>query len=109
MNELLLDNHYGIGIYSIPDGTLLKANDKYISIFDEPYNKRENCIGKFISEFEPNFIGSTFEEIWNNVLKTGRSFNMNEYMYEGLSRGITYWRISIYPIFEKNKIFSYNE
>lgn len=101
---LCSDNYYGIGIYSMPDMTLLKANDKYISFSDEHSNKKENCIGKHISEFTTGFKGSTFEDIWNTVLKTGKSYNIEEYKYEGLSRGTTYWNFSIIPICEDSRI-----
>jgi signal transduction histidine kinase len=101
---LCSDNYYGIGIYSMPDMTLLKTNEKYISFKDEPYNKKENCIGKNISEFATGFKGSTYEDIWDNLIRTGKTYNIDEYMYEGLERGITYWRLSLVPIYEQSKI-----
>lgn len=104
LNTLCLDGYYGIGIYSIPDITLIKANEKYISFFDEPYNKKENCIGKQISEILTGFKGSTYEDAWNTVIETGEPYNIGEYMYEGLNRGITYWRLSLIPIHEDNKL-----
>ncbi len=103
-NMLYSGNYYGIGIYSAPDKTLLKANEKYISFFDKPYNKKENCIGKNVSEVTTGFKGSTYEEIWSTVLKTGEQYNIDEYMYEGFNKGITYWRLSLVPICEENKI-----
>lgn len=48
--QLCLDNKDGIAIYSAPDITLLKANEKYIYYLDEPFNRKENCIGKRIEE-----------------------------------------------------------
>lgn len=103
-STLCSDNYYGIGIYSMPDMTLLKANDKYMNFSDEPFNKKENCIGKHISEFTIGFKGSTFEDIWSTVLKTGKSYNVEEYKYEGVSRGITYWKIFLIPICEDGRI-----
>lgn len=96
------DNYYGIGIFSIPDSTLLKANDKYISFMDKPFSRMENCIGRHIWEFTTGFKGSTYEEIWKDVINTGKVYNLDEYMYEGLNRGITYWRISLLPVFDDN-------
>lgn len=103
-NALCLENYYGIGLYSMPDMTLLKANDKYISFFDEPFNKKKNCIGRHMSEFVTGFKGSSYEEIWNTVLKTGKSYNVEEYRYEGLNRGITYWKLSLIPVSKDNRI-----
>lgn len=103
-NALYEDNYYGIGIYSIPDSTLLRANEKYLTFFDKPYDERENCIGKHVSEFITGFEGSELEEIWNTVIGTGKSYNEDEYMYEGFSRGITYWKLSAIPVCEANKV-----
>jgi PAS domain S-box-containing protein len=101
-NALCSDGYYGIGIYSLPDMTLLKTNDKYISFKDEPYNKKENCVGRKISEFATGFRGSSYEDIWKNLIKTGEAVSIDEYKYEGLARGITYWKLSLVPIFEGN-------
>lgn len=97
---LALDSHYGIGIYSAPDMILLKANEKYISFFDEPYNKRENCIGRNIADI----IGEYRRSIINTVLKTGRTYNVDEYMYKSLNKGVTYWQMTIVPIIENQEI-----
>lgn len=103
-DALCKDEHYGIGIYSMPDVTLLKANEKYVSFKDHPFNKLENCIGKHISEFATGFKGSSYEEVWNTVIKTGKACYIDEYMYPGLNRGVTYWKLSLTPIIENNKI-----
>ena len=103
-NILFQDNYYGIGIYSVPDNTLLRANEKYISIFNDPYKNKELCIGRTVWEFDTGFEGSSLETIWNDVLKTGKAYNVDEYMYEGFERGITYWRLSLNPVYIDNKI-----
>lgn len=102
-NKLCADNYYGIGIFSLPDITLLKANEKFIGFFDEPYNKRENCIGRRVNEFVTGFEGSTSEKIWQNIIATGETYNMDEYMFDRFERGITYWKSSLTPIFENGK------
>ncbi|MBC2458562.1 PAS domain S-box protein [Clostridium beijerinckii] len=104
LNELILNNYYGVGVYSLPDMTLLKTNEKYVSFMDEPFNKIENCIGKHISEFTTGFKRSAYERLWDNLLRTKRACNIDEYQYDGFSRGITYWRISLIPIFEDGEI-----
>lgn len=103
LNALFLDDYYGVGIYS-SDMTLLKANEKYVAYKDEPFNSMENCIGKHISEFLTGFKGSSYEEIWNTVLQTQQTYNIDEYMYEGLERGTTYWQLSLIPLCEENNI-----
>ena len=104
INTLCSDNFYGIGIFSVPEGTLIKANSRYISIFDAPYNIKENCVGKNVYEFLTGFKGSSLEEVWRNVLETGKSNNYDEFVYEGLNRGTTYWKLYLIPILENNEV-----
>jgi PAS domain S-box-containing protein len=101
---LCKDNHYGIGIFSLPDITLLKANEKFISFLDAPNNCKENCIGKFVGEFVTGLKGSPSEGIWQTIMKTGETINIDEYQFDGLERGITYWKCSYTPIYEKGKL-----
>lgn len=98
------DNYYGIAFFSMPDMTLLKANDKYIGYIDAPNNSKENCIGKHIYEFVSGFKGSAFQDIWDKVFETGKSFNIDEIPYKGLRRGITYWTMSLTPVLVDSKI-----
>lgn len=104
VNALLLDNYYGIAIYSIPDITLLEANERYLGFKDENFNMKENCIGKHISEFTTGFKGSKYEDILNTVLKTGKSYNIEECKYDGFKRGVTYWGLSLTPLYEDDKM-----
>ncbi|MDP4089769.1 MAG: ATP-binding protein [Bacillota bacterium] len=104
ISALYLDNYYGVGIYSMPDMTLLRANDKCLGFLNAPFNKRENCIGKHITEFVTGFKGSAFEDIWSTVIETRKSYNIEEFKYEGFNRETTYWKLSLIPISEDNKI-----
>ncbi|OPJ63984.1 PAS domain-containing protein [Clostridium oryzae] len=103
-NGLASDNYYGIGIYSTPDITLISANQKYMSFFDEPYNRKENCIGKRMDEFSAGFKKSTYEYIWSKVLKTEKNCNIDEFMYDRLDMRKTYLRLTFVPIFEGEKM-----
>jgi signal transduction histidine kinase len=103
-NVLYSDNHYGIGIYSVAGFVLLKANEKYISFFDEPYNNKESSIGKNISEFIPDFNGSPFEEVWKSFLKTGKPYTIDECPYSRFGSIITYWRLTLIPVTEEDQI-----
>jgi signal transduction histidine kinase len=91
-------SYYGIGIYSVPDITLLKANEKYVNFKDEGFNTMDACVGRHIWEFATEFKGSTYEELWNEVLRTGEPKDIEEFEYTGLNRGVTYWRISVTPV-----------
>lgn len=104
VNALYLDNSQGIAIYSMPDMRLLKANDKYLGFNDKPFDVKENCIGRHISEFAEGFKGSNYEEIWKTVLKTGKPYILEEFEYKTLRRGTTYWKQSFVPVSEDNEI-----
>lgn len=104
VEQLYLDNNFGIAIYSASDLVLLKANQKYIDYLDEPFNKKDNCIGKNIEKIVKGFKGSVAEEIWANTIKSGRTFRKGEVMYDRFDRGVTYWDTSIVPIYEDGKL-----
>ena len=104
VEQLFLENKCGIAIYSAPDLVLLKANQKYIYYLNEPFNKKENCIGKPFERIVKDFKGSVVEEIWTNIIVTGKTFYANEVMYDGCDRGITYWDSSVVPIYEDGKV-----
>ena len=38
----------GVAMYSVPDFILVKANQAYINFLQEPFNNKENCIGRNI-------------------------------------------------------------
>ena len=103
-SSLLKDDHYGMAIFSLPDMTLLKANETYLGFLNGVFNKRENCFGKRVSEILSEFKGSTCVKIWDTIITTGRTFHVNEYMFDSLERGTTYWKGTFTPIFEGGKL-----
>ena len=104
VEQLYLDNNCGVAIYSSPDLVLLKANQKYIDYLNEPFNRKENCIGQKLDHIVKGFKGSVAEEIWANTVSTGKVFYASEVMYDRYDRGITYWDSSIVPIHEEGEV-----
>jgi PAS domain S-box-containing protein len=109
IEKLYVDNNFGIAIYSAEGLVLLRANTKYIDYLNEPFNKKENCVGKPLNEIIKGFEGSIMEEIWTDIINTGESFYASDVMYDKYDRGITYWDLSIVPIHEKGRIKYYIE
>lgn len=105
VEALLSHDVLGIAIFSAPDITLLRANQTYLDFFDKPFNRRENSIGKKMHEIISGWIGSSSEDIWRNVLLTQKPAYIDEYMFK-FERGVTYWEVSLAPVFE-NGIFKY--
>lgn len=74
-------NQIGIAIYSVPDLTLLMANQRYIdNIFNGKYSKLD-VIGRKMSEFAPGWHNG--QKFWNNRLKSKEDFLMNETFVNG--------------------------
>lgn len=94
----------GIAIYSAHDLTLLKANKTFIEFLGKPHNNKDSCIGKRADEFFKGFKGSFMEDISAYLVSTGKSFYADELKNDKLERGITYWDVSIVPMYEDGKI-----
>jgi len=104
VHHLCEENMFGVALFSYPDIILLKASQAWLDFFGEPYNKKENSLGKFIGDIIANWKGSTFEEIWNTVLKTGATYRNKEYKHENSQKEVIYLDISITPIYEHGQL-----
>jgi len=103
-NRVLLDNQIGIGIFSLPDLTLLKGNQYYLDLLGDPYNKKEATIGKKVNDFIHLWESSKCKEIWMNVINTGESFCGKE--IKGLTQNWEdfYLDNHIVPVIENGKV-----
>ncbi|MHC1682305.1 MAG: ATP-binding protein [Clostridiaceae bacterium] len=97
-------NQSGVAIFSAPGLVLLKANEKYISYLNHPFNEKESSIGKPIREIVTGYEGSIVEETWTKVINSGEPFFAEEIMFEIDGKGEAYFDISIVPIYENDKI-----
>jgi len=102
--QLLAENIIGISIYSVPDFTMLKANQVYLDFCDAPFNIPENTFGKSIYDIIMGYKDSPIEAIIKHTLVTGKSEYLKELQYDKLARGITYWDQIITPIVEKGNV-----
>ncbi len=103
IEQLYIDNKSGIAIYSA-DLIMLKANKTFLNFMEEPFDQKENCMGRTIFEIFKGLKGSKVEDNWRKISKTGESFYTSEFVYEFFDRGVTYWDASTIPIYEKGKI-----
>lgn len=98
INKLIADNHTGVAIYSYPDLKLLNANQKYLDIHDEPFNKKEISFGRKIEEIIPSEIVNWVVNIWNNVAETGKTYYGREIRGFSGSWRNNYCNTTIMPI-----------
>lgn len=103
-NVLCSDNHYGIGIYSVNGFVLLKANEKYISFNDEPFNNKESSIGKNVTEFIKDFNESPLADVWEKFLELGKPYTVDECPYSRFGKVPTYWRLTLIPVYDEYTI-----
>lgn len=104
IHKLFTDERLGMGVYSSPDLTLIKANQAYLNILDEPFSKREECIGLCFNDIvNLNKVGRGLE-VFLNVIETGNTYYAKEI------KGITgtwkdnYCNNTIIPVIEDGKV-----
>ena len=102
--QLYTSSKTGFALLHAPDLILLKANQNYLDFLDEPYNKIHNSIGKNLKEIVTGFEGSKLEQAWNSFIAVGKTEHIEESKYDYLKRGITYWNLSLVPIFVEGKL-----
>ncbi|MEQ8198871.1 MAG: PAS domain-containing protein, partial [Clostridiaceae bacterium] len=102
--QLYTDRKTGVAICSAPDLILLKANQNYLDFLDQPFNKMENSIGKRKEEIVTGYEGSEVEELFDDVINSGKSHHIEEFQYDYYRKGTTYWNSSIIPIYIKGKL-----
>lgn len=104
IHQLISNSPFGMAVFSVPDIVLLNANQTWLNRLDDPYKKKEVSIGKHIGEIMTGWRGSVFESVWNTVLRSKKACHMPEYRYSGLKKGLSYWNVSLTPIFEEGKL-----
>ncbi|AWK49683.1 histidine kinase [Clostridium beijerinckii] len=97
-------NEIGFAIYSLPDLTVLRMNNKYLEFIDAPHNKRGSVVGKNRVEIIPGFEGNNLQKVLLSNIKTGKPSFEKEIKCEHFERGTTYWDISLVPIFIDEKV-----
>jgi len=98
-----------MAVFSVPGIILLDVNHSWLNRLDEPFNNKEESIGKSIGEIMTGWKGSVYESIWNTVISSKKSCYLPGYRYSGLKKGISYWNISLTPIFKGKELLYFVE
>lgn len=102
--QLLKAEFAGISVYSVPDMILIKANKKYFSFLEPPFNLEVNSPGRKIEELITGWKGSLAEQFWIEAINTGKPIQVKEYENIDLEKGNTYWDSVITPIYEGERV-----
>lgn len=105
ISQLLLNSPFGIAIFSAPDLFLIDANQVWLKRLEEPYDNIACSAGKPISEIITGWKGSPFERLWETALQTKEGVRLHECSFFRMKRSnISYWDISITPIFKGEEV-----
>lgn len=98
IDQLYTDKKTGIAIISFPDLILLKANQNYLNLLSEPFNKLESSIGKKQNEILTGNSQINSEKLWNSILNNDKPYYAEEIECYSYKSEITYLNLSITPI-----------
>ncbi|MDF2655377.1 MAG: sensor histidine kinase [Bacillota bacterium] len=104
LEQLSLSNVIGIGILSVPDLILIRANEKYLNFLEPPFNEKYLSIGRPIKDMIPGLRGSRFEQYYEKAISTGKVISAKEYEHIGFQKGVTYWDSIITPMEENGVV-----
>lgn len=104
-DRMFSDNKMGICIISAPDLILLKANDFYLDILNEPFNVKEKAIGQRIEDILSDVLKETFfGEKLEDIINTKQSFYGEKYS-NVIRKGNKYFHNSmIIPFMESDEV-----
>lgn len=97
-------NEIGVAIYSVPDLTILRMNNKYLEFIDVPYYKSGSIVGKNRAEIIHGFEGSNLQKVLLSNIEAGKPSFEKEIKCEYFERDTVYWDESLVPIFIDGKV-----
>lgn len=109
IQQMLSNSPFGVAIFKASDLVLVDANQIWLNRLDEPYNDKNYSIGKPVSEIITGWKGSAFERVLHIARETKKGVNLPEYCYSGMSKDISYWNVSLTPIFQDNELLYFVE
>lgn len=97
-------NDTRLAIYSVPDFIVLKANKGYLEYFSKQHKTLDEILGISLNDILPSWKNSEMNDIFLNVVESGKPVYFQEKLVEFFETGSFYSRGIITPIFEKGKV-----
>lgn len=104
LEQIADKNLMGLAIYSSPNMKLLKANDKYLEPFEEPYSSRKLSIGRNINHIFSDWDEENFKNIWNDAVESTKPLDIRRIQRGRLTGREFYIDSTIAPIFEDGNL-----
>ena len=104
-DRMFSDNKMGICIISVPDLLLLKANDFFVEMLNEPFNIKEKAIGQTVEDILSDVLRETFfGEKLEDIINTKQSFYGERYS-KIMNKGNKYYHNTmIIPFMEDDEV-----
>lgn len=102
--SILSDNQKGIAIYSSLHRILLKANKKYLDFLSIPHDELKDILGNNAELRSSNHIFAKVEDLFIKVVQTKDTYYEKEVEIIYYNGKITYWDISVVPIYIESEI-----
>jgi signal transduction histidine kinase len=100
MDQIFSSNALGIAVYSVPDFKLLRANKKFLSFLDKPYDKISRIKGLKPADFIKDWEKSEERKFFNKTVSTGKVVKSKEYQVK-LQKGKCYWETIFVPVIDE--------
>lgn len=85
VKSIFTDRMTGVACRIFPSLVLIKADQNFIGMLEEPFNTRDNCLGKN----NELIYGGT--EIYSTILRTGGPYYCEEIEYNHKDKGVIYY------------------
>lgn len=95
--QLCSNNLSPMGIFSSSDFRLIYGNELLFNMLNIK-NEKKFVVGKKVQELISFIDENKLNDIWDNILLTGKPYHNKEYKILVPNEGLTYWNLSITPI-----------
>lgn len=104
MEKLFDDNKMGVCVFSSPDLRLLKANDFYLEMMNEPFDKKEEALGHTVDEIAGLDSGPLIRQDLSLVIGTGQSYYSKGVTRLAFKNGKYYHNTCLVPFIKENSV-----
>jgi signal transduction histidine kinase/PAS domain-containing protein len=102
--QLFRDNVFSLAVCSVPDFTLIKVNQRYLSFLPEPFNEPRNCLGKLPETLLKGCCTEEHVALFKKAVSEAKTTYAKEVKFSDYEGKVTYWDFSFIPITEDDKV-----